>query len=131
MLWLLNLFLVLIWPKIALSSENLNQRNEALFELLKSDWSCEKLNSSQEHSFCLAAKDCAQYFDHARLAVLGYQTFRTVCSELSPNTSEVMFRDVSSPTTRPSSGEVWGYGLLMVTLISLTSVVGVGVLPLM
>lgn len=131
MLGLLNLFLVIIGPKIALSSENLNQRNEALFQVLKSDWTCEKLNSSQEHSFCLAAKDCAQYFDQDRLAMLGYQTFRTVCSELSPNTSEVMFRDVSSPTTRPSSGEVWGYGLLMVTLISLTSVVGVGVLPLM
>ena len=33
--------------------------------------------------------------------------------------------------TKPSSPEVWGYGLLMVTLISLTSIVGVGVLPLM
>ena len=32
---------------------------------------------------------------------------------------------------KPSSPEVWGYGLLMVTLISLTSIVGVGVLPLM
>jgi len=34
-------------------------------------------------------------------------------------------------TQRPSSTEVWGYGLLLVTLISLTSVVGVAVLPLM
>jgi len=32
---------------------------------------------------------------------------------------------------KPSSPEVWGYGLLMVTLISLTSIVGVAVLPLM
>jgi len=32
---------------------------------------------------------------------------------------------------KPGSPEVWGYGLLMVTLISLTSIVGVGVLPLM
>jgi len=41
--------------------------------------------------------------------------------------------NTSSPATkaRPSTGEVWGYGLLMVTLISLTSIVGVGVLPLM
>jgi len=32
---------------------------------------------------------------------------------------------------KPSSAEVWGYGLLMVTLISITSIIGVGVLPLM
>jgi zinc transporter 14 len=35
------------------------------------------------------------------------------------------------PKVKPSSAEVWGYGLLMVTLISLTSIIGVGVLPLM
>ena len=35
------------------------------------------------------------------------------------------------PKPRPSSPEVWGYGLLMVTLISLTSIVGVAVMPLM
>ena len=37
----------------------------------------------------------------------------------------------AAPVTRPGPAEVWGYGLLMVTLISLTSLLGVGVLPLM
>jgi len=32
---------------------------------------------------------------------------------------------------KPSQYEVWGYGFMMVTFISLTSVVGVGVMPLM
>ncbi|CAG7785223.1 unnamed protein product [Allacma fusca] len=32
---------------------------------------------------------------------------------------------------KPSSGEVWGFGILFVTLISLSSLVGVSVLPLM
>lgn len=128
---LLTLILVIVGPKIALSSENQNQRNSALFQTLKSDWTCDKLNSSQDLSFCSAGQDCAQYFQEGKLALLSYESFRTICSEVSPNSSEVMFRDSSAPTNRPSSGEVWGYGLLMVTLISLTSVVGVGVLPLM
>lgn len=34
-------------------------------------------------------------------------------------------------STKPSSGEVWGFGILFVTLISLSSLVGVSVLPLM
>ena len=32
---------------------------------------------------------------------------------------------------RPSKAEVWGYGILMVTVISLASVAGVAVLPIM
>ena len=32
---------------------------------------------------------------------------------------------------RPSQAEVWGYGVLMVTVISLASVVGVAVIPVM
>eukprot|EP00092_Neocalanus_flemingeri_P078687 GFUD01097926.1.p1 GENE.GFUD01097926.1~~GFUD01097926.1.p1 ORF type:complete len:490 (+),score=90.16 GFUD01097926.1:171-1640(+) len=132
MFLLLNFIFLLTGPEKVLSSENLHQENEDLYNLLqKTEWSCETFNSSQETQFCEAARDCVQYFDQEKLAQFSYQTFRTVCSELSPNASRVMSAEVTSPQTRPSSGEVWGYGLLMVTLISLTSVIGVGVLPLM
>jgi zinc transporter 14 len=122
--------LILLWVGAVLSNQNQNQRKEALYEVLKSDLSCEKFNSSQEQDFCLVAKQCVKYFDQEMLPQISLHVFRTICGELSVNSSDVILRE-SSPTTKPSSGEVWGYGLLMVTLISLTSVVGVGVLPLM
>merc|ERR1719369_2282789 len=122
--------LIILSVGSVLTSQHSNQREEALYEVLKSDLSCENYNSSQEHNFCLLAKQCVQYFDREKLHHISLHVFRTICGELSVNSSEVILRE-SSPTTRPSSGEVWGYGLLMVTLISLTSVVGVGVLPLM
>jgi len=126
-----------VGPPIVLTSENTNQRNEALIhELLRSDSACDKYNSSREQSFCSAAKQCLEYLNKESLEQISFQAFTIICSQLLPfNSSDVILRDIpdiiSTPTTRPSSGEVWGYGLLMVTLISLTSVVGVGVLPLM
>jgi len=132
MIKVLPCVLLLFMPHAALSSEKLHQKNEALYKLLlETDWTCEMFNSSREHNFCEAARDCVQYFDQEKVAQFSYETFRTICSSVSPNMSAVMTTDVSSPQIRPSSVEVWGYGMLMVTLISLTSVVGVGVLPLM
>lgn len=57
----------------------------------------------------------------------GMEESLTMASFNSTTTSS----STSLSKPRPSSGEVWGYGLLMVTLISLTSIIGVGVLPLM
>ena len=136
MAWLLMIILISgVGPQIVLTSENNNQRNEALHKLLKSDFACDKLNSSQEQSFCSAAKECLEYFNKESLDQITFQAFTIICNQLPLNSSDFNLGDIpdliSTPTTRPSSGEVWGYGLLMVTLISLTSVVGVGVLPLM
>jgi len=128
----LNTVLLLAGLNPVICSNNLYQENASLYQLLlQNQWSCETCNSSQEISFCEAAKDCVQYLDQEKIAQLNYETFRTVCSQLSPNSTKEMLKDVTQPQSKPSSGEVWGYGLLMVTLISLTSVVGVGVLPLM
>ena len=77
-------------------------------------------------------QDCAQFVNQTKLLGLepGLQT--RVCSvflDQDDNTREQLSPD--TPRGRPQPYEVWGYGLLMVTLISLTSVVGVGVMPLM
>ncbi|XP_056427041.1 metal cation symporter ZIP14 isoform X2 [Hyla sarda] len=44
--------------------------------------------------------------------------------------STVLLND-TEPEGRPSSGEVWGYGFLCVTVISLCSLMGAGVVPFM
>ena len=77
-------------------------------------------------------QDCAQFVNQTKLLDLepGLQT--RVCSvflDQDDNSREQLSPD--TPRGRPQPYEVWGYGLLMVTLISLTSVVGVGVMPLL
>ena len=78
-------------------------------------------------------KDCAQFVNETKLLDLEPSLQARVCSAfLDPeddNTREQLSPD--PPRGRPQPYEVWGYGLLMVTLISITSVVGVGVMPLM
>lgn len=123
-----------VGPQLVLTNDNGDQRNNALREYLRTDVSCDKFNSSQEQSLCLTFKQCSEFFNTESLLKISFQTFSIICSHLPLNYSEDMLRENHGVTTtpnRPSSGEVWGYGLLMVTLISLTSVVGVGVLPLM
>ena len=55
------------------------------------------------------------------VAVLGSQT----------NTSTSASQEMEEHHSVPSKAEVWGYGLLMVTVISLASVAGVVVMPIM
>ena len=75
-------------------------------------------------------KDCTKFVNETKLLDLEPGLQARVCSVfLDVNTSEHLSPD--TPRGRPQPYEVWGYGLLMVTLISLTSVVGVGVMPLM
>ena len=75
-------------------------------------------------------KDCTKFVNETKLLDLEPGLQARVCSVfLDVNTSEQLSPD--TPRGRPQPYEVWGYGLLMVTLISLTSVVGVGVMPLM
>ena len=77
-------------------------------------------------------KDCAQYVNETKLLDLEPGLQARVCSvflDHDNNTREQLSAD--PPRGRPQPYEVWGYGLLMVTLISITSVVGVGVMPLM
>ena len=56
-------------------------------------------------------------------AVLGSETNNTT------TTSQEMEMELHQSV--PSKAEVWGYGLLMVTVISLASVAGVVVMPIM
>ena len=75
-------------------------------------------------------KDCTQFVNETKLLDLEPGLQARVCSVfLDVSTQEQLSPD--TPRGRPQPYEVWGYGLLMVTLISLTSVVGVGVMPLM
>ena len=75
-------------------------------------------------------KDCTKFVNETKLLDLEPGLQARVCSVfLDVNTREQLSPD--PPRGRPQPYEVWGYGLLMVTLISLTSVVGVGVMPLM
>ena len=77
-------------------------------------------------------QDCAQFVNQTQLQGLEPGQQARVCSvflDEDDNTREQLSPD--TPRGRPQPYEVWGYGLLMVTLISLTSVVGVGVMPLM
>ena len=77
-------------------------------------------------------RDCGQFVNETKLLGLDPGQQVRVCSVLldnDDNTRELPSLD--TPRARPRQYEVWGYGLLMVTLISITSVVGVGVMPLM
>ena len=54
-----------------------------------------------------------------------------VCLSFLPGTFSTEEDPEPQTGTRPSQAEVWGYGVLVVTVISLASVVGVAVIPLM
>ena len=51
-------------------------------------------------------------------------------SETKTNTTSAS-QEMEQDTGAPSKAEVWGYGFLMVTVISLASVAGVVVMPIM
>lgn len=73
---------------------------------------------------------CAQFVNKTKLLDLDPGSRVKLCSLLTKDQSKDQ-NGPDSARSRPAQYEVWGYGLLMVTLISLTSVVGVGVMPLM
>ena len=75
-------------------------------------------------------ENCAQFVNKSKLLDLDPGSRVKLCSLLTSNESDDQHNPDSS-RSRPSPYEVWGYSLLMVTFISLTSVVGVGVMPLM
>ena len=65
---------------------------------------------------------CSQYINKTKLLDMTSSQITRVCSVLIVDTSDitevVSDSGVSKePRTRPSQFEVWGYGLLMVTLI--------------
>lgn len=97
-----------------------------------------KLLASTEHEVSQSedlvvsqSEDCLRFINREELRHLSQDTLSRLCSQLTPSLDWDNSTQREGQNNRPSSGEVWGYGLLMVTLISLTSVVGVGVLPLM
>jgi len=78
-------------------------------------------------------ENCLKFFNRDQIPNLNETSLVNFCDSL-----DASFYNRSAPVKdgkplykKPSNGEVWGYGLLMVTLISLTSVLGVSVLPLM
>ena len=76
-------------------------------------------------------KDCAQFVNETKLLELEPGLQVRVCSAFLDQDDTSNQDHPPDTRARPHQYEVWGYGLLMVTLISLTSVVGVGVMPLM
>ncbi|XP_041442948.1 metal cation symporter ZIP14 isoform X1 [Xenopus laevis] len=64
----------------------------------------------------------------------GFQSFcPTILQQLETRACQetVAFQNETSPEGRPSTGEVWGYGFLCVTVISLCSLFGAGLVPFM
>ncbi|XP_023338022.1 zinc transporter ZIP14 [Eurytemora carolleeae] len=97
---------------------------ELFFRIAENSFSCDTFNQSYQHlQLCRETKHCLSYLAKD----VNLTVFQELCSVLN--------RDFQSFDTivsaKPSPIEVWGYGILCVSLISLTSVVGVAILPLM
>jgi len=115
-----------------------NKTIEHLVESLSKDptdiSSCEQ---QVAESLCLAASRCLNFLASNVTSldnlVLDKITFPILCSQfLNTDSLPSLKNEVKSGNHgKPSAGEVWGYGLLCVTIISIMSVAGVGVLPLM
>jgi len=73
---------------------------------------------------------CTQFINESKLLEMEPKTRSRICFLLLNHQNATSDQQEIS-RLKPAPFEVWGYGLLMVTLISLTSVVGVGVMPLM
>ncbi|KAI3372534.1 hypothetical protein L3Q82_023005 [Scortum barcoo] len=91
-----------------------------------------KSNSSK----CLPADTLALYSisEQSRLDGQGLQVLcPTMLQQLDAGTCRAQNKEEQSSDTppRPSDAEVWGYGILCVTLISLCSLVGASVVPFM
>ncbi|KAM4745860.1 metal cation symporter ZIP14 [Anableps anableps] len=91
-----------------------------------------KTNSSK----CLPADTLAIYSisEQSRLDGQGLQKLcPTMLQQLDAGTCKVKKGEELStdPSPRPSDAEVWGYGILCVTLISLCSLIGASVVPFM
>ncbi|KAM7018691.1 metal cation symporter ZIP14 isoform 1-T2 [Tautogolabrus adspersus] len=85
------------------------------------------------HSKCLPADTLAVYSisEQSQLDGQGLQKLcPTMLQQLDAGTCRA-HKEEELPTPRPSDAEVWGYGLLCVTLISLCSLVGASVVPFM
>jgi len=76
---------------------------------------------------------CRKFFNPEVVGAVSEAALDNFCANLGPLNLNTTSKSVSGELgpRKPSNSEVWGYGLLMVTLISLTSVLGVSVLPLM
>ncbi|XP_054466593.1 metal cation symporter ZIP14 [Anoplopoma fimbria] len=91
-----------------------------------------KSNSSK----CLPADTLAIYSigEQSRVDEQGLRELcPTMLQQLDAGTCRAQKEEESSvdPSPRPTDGEVWGYGILCVTLISLCSLVGASVVPFM
>jgi len=87
-------------------------------------------------SLCFAASECLTFLSSNVTSldnlVIDQNTFPILCSQFLNHDYLQSSKEGSEVKTgKPSLSEVWGYGLLCVTIISLMSVAGVGVLPLM
>ncbi|XP_041855172.1 metal cation symporter ZIP14 isoform X1 [Melanotaenia boesemani] len=86
-------------------------------------------------SKCLPADTLAIYSisEQSRLDGQGFQKLcPSMLQQLDAGTCRAQKEELSSDTSpRPSDAEVWGYGILCVTLISLCSLIGASVVPFM
>ncbi|XP_056274562.1 metal cation symporter ZIP14 isoform X1 [Pseudoliparis swirei] len=91
---------------------------------------------SKNSSKCLPADTLAVYSisEQSRLDGQGlWELCPTMLQQLDAGTCRAQKEEESviEPAPRPTDGEVWGYGILCVTLISLCSLVGACVVPFM
>jgi len=96
--------------------------------VLSSGGSCYNYTEPAELEACQQANYCHQFISKD----VNSTVFSLLCSVLREAHGLQQHQLGEHQTQlKPSSFEVWGYGLLCVSLISLTSVVGVAILPLM
>lgn len=139
--------LVLLLPTILANSVT-SQIDDILTNLRNSNHSMEdycKDKVLEDLTLCSAASQCLTFLKTSvsslNITQLDKQSFPVICSlflkdqNLSEDINiaeEHRNDDIAKGNARkPTQAEVWGYSLLCVTLISLTSILGVGVLPLM
>ncbi|XP_042890094.1 metal cation symporter ZIP14-like isoform X2 [Penaeus japonicus] len=93
-----------------------------------------KINEALSPAQCSALKECSTGLGQEEDSNLGVEELRALLPEvlyLSQHRDHCEGGTTKPVKTKPRPAEVWGYGLLFVTLISGCSLVGVSVLPLM
>jgi len=88
-------------------------------------YDCGRFPGDAAQLACFDFKHCLAYIQPE----LNYTVFSEVCSLLL--SSQKTAAGLDQTLIKPTPQEVWGYGVLCVSLISLTSVVGVTIMPVM
>ncbi|XP_066509306.1 metal cation symporter ZIP14-like [Hoplias malabaricus] len=116
-------------PQLRVLLTKLNAQNET-----ETRTRAELSSSNHSTSTCLSAGvlEVSGLSERSRLDGLGLRDFcPTILHQLDTRACRTQQNQDLEPSTRPSDAEVWGYGFLCVTVISLCSLFGASVVPFM